>query len=109
MAAPPRYMLQINKPGSSSPTDLWIQFVSDAPFSPLSAGDVISTEGWRPPMPLPTESPTEPPTEPIKLLRVVSVRHLLFSPEGPVPPEDGLPVRDPIHKMIAFTEERNQP
>jgi hypothetical protein len=105
MAAPPRYMLQINKPGSSSPTDLWIQFVSDAPFSPLSADDVISTEGWRPPLPL----PTEPPTGPIKLLRVVSVRHLLFSLEGPVPPDDVLPVRDPIHKMIVFTEELNQP
>ena len=105
MAAQPRYMLQINTPGSSSPTDLWIQFVSDAPFSPLSAGDIISTEGWRPPVPL----PTEPPTEPIKLLRVVSVRRLLFSPEGPVPLEAGSPVRDPIHKMIVFTEEPNQP
>jgi hypothetical protein len=74
------YHLEIYAPGSAR--DVWISFEADSPFMAMSAGDIVNPGLW------------EGSESPMKVLRVVTVEHLVWLAGG-----------TPKQKVMVFTEE----
>ena len=74
------YMLEVYAPGSMK--DVWVYFESSSPFLPINVGDLINPGIW------------EGSQSPMKILRVVSVEHIIWEINS-----------DVKHKLMVFTEE----
>jgi len=75
------YILEIFLPGSAD--DVWMKFSSPTPFMTISPGDIINPGVW------------EGSEAPKKVLRVVSVEHIIWEAPG----------SDMKHKIDIYTKE----